>query len=396
MIEFLLSGPKGDNPLGLLTALGVVLTLNDAGHVARLGWDGVTPGLVASFDGIKDPETSGQQRSLLIDVLYQQLQRKPGSGAARTEDAKKEMEAAKTAVKKKRGEIKKRRLDRNAAKEARDSELKPLQEDLQKREATFKRALTDSAADPSVALGKNLTELNVKLIDHTRAAYQRAKVMDRRWADLVAAYGVADPANLEKRMAGSPWALVSGSGHQDFLSSVQELMVRCRKQHFEQALFGAWNPQDEKYSLRLDVVDDRRYALMDRNPTAGDNKPRTLWGANRLAFEALRFFPAMPVRGGMAVRTWRPEKSSDWQENCRVRWPLWRQPIGVATIHSLLGLRDLWLEEPADRERLRALGVHAVMESRRIAVGQGANRKYNLTPATPVWIASSQEKGAAA
>jgi hypothetical protein len=34
------------------------------------------------------------------------------------------------------------------------------------------------------------------------------------------------------------------------------------------------------------------------------------------------------------------------------------------------------------------------MESRRIAVG-GANKKYNLTPATPVWISSFHEKGVA-
>ena len=145
-------------------------------------------------------------------------------------------------------------------------------------------------------------------------------------------------------MLASPWVLVNGSGHQDFLSSVEELMVACTPEHFRQALFGPWNPQDEKYSLRLDAVDDRRYALMDRDPTSSNNKPRTLWGANRLAFEALRFFPAMPVRGGMGVRAWK-SSNGNWQENCRVRWPLWRQPVGVASIQSLLGLRDLWLED---------------------------------------------------
>jgi hypothetical protein len=122
----------------------------------------------------------------------------------------------------------------------------------------------------------------------------------RRWADLAAAYGIADPAQPTERMLASPWALISGSGHQDFLSSVQELMHRCSVDHLTRALFGPWEPTDDKYSLRLDAGDDRRYALMERDPSG--NKPFTLWGANRLTFEALRFFPCLPARDGMAVR----------------------------------------------------------------------------------------------
>jgi len=126
---------------------------------------------------------------------------------------------------------------------------------------------------------------------------------------------------------------------------------------------------------------------MDRNPTATGNEPRTLWGANRLAFEAVRFFPAMPIRGGMGVRAWRAFHGK-WHEDCRVRWPLWRQPISAASIQSLLELRDLWLDDAATREGLNGLGPHAIMESRRIAVA----KKHSLTPATPVWISSFRER----
>lgn len=31
------------------------------------------------------------------------------------------------------------------------------------------------------------------------------------------------------------------------------------------------------------------------------------------------------------------------------------------------------------------------MESRRIAVGQGTNRKFNLTPPTPVWFSNQED-----
>jgi hypothetical protein len=176
---------------------------------------------------------------------------------------------------------------------------------------------------------------------------------------------------------------------QNFLSSVEKLMIHCSPKHLHQALFEAWNPQDEKYSLRLDSADDRRYALMDRNPTAEGNEPLTLWGANRLTFEALRFFPAMPLRGGMGVRGWRAANAT-WRETCQVRWPLWQQPITAAAITSLLGLDDLWLGDPTARERLIALGVHVVMESRRIEVA----KKRSPTPATPVWISNSRQKAA--
>ena len=387
MVEYRLDGPRGDNPLGFLTALGALVTLEDAGHGAALGWRGVTPRLLVKFNSVLSdlPEAEEGRRRVLAEILHKLLRRERGESAEKVEQAKKEMERAKTAVKKKHEEIRKRKLDRVALKKARELELEPLEQVLKEKTEAFKEHLAGSAADPSVTLGKNLTEANARLIAHAAAACERCSTADRRWADLAAAYGVADPAVPGEWMTASPWALVSGSGHQDFLSSAEQLMFDCAPAHLSRALFGPWEPQDEKYSLRLDTADDRRYALMDRDPTASGNKPLTLWGANRLAFEALRFFPAMPARGGMAVRGWRAI-GGDWQEGCRVRWPLWGEPVGVAVVQSLLGLPDLWLEETRAAARLRGRGVHAVMESRRIAIGQGANRKYNLTPAAAVWV----------
>lgn len=386
MFEFRLTGPEGNNPLGFLTALGALVTLEDKGKRVWLGWDGVIPRLFVDVDWVPSPPGDEEKRrEVLVEFLHGALLRKRGESATKTEQAKREMEGAKTAVRRKRDEIKKRKLGRTAAQEARREELEPLQEDLRTKTTVFLESLAESAVDPTVALGKNLTELNTKLIDHFNLACERASMKNRRWVDIAAAYGIADPSRPDERMMASPWALVSGSGHQDFLSSIEELMVRCTVQQVRQSLFGPWDPQDKMYSLRLEPSEDRRYALMDQDPTAHGNKPLTLWGANRLAFEALRFFPAMPVAGGMGVRGWRA-RNGDWQNGCRVRWPLWSQPICAAAIRSLLALRDLWLEEPVARDRLCGLGIHAVMESRRIAVGQGANRKYNLTPATPVWV----------
>ncbi len=375
MLEYDLTGPRGDSPLGLLTCLGALATLEDAGQSARLGWAGVRPRLQVSPE-VQTPEA-------LIGILHRTLRRERGSGAGRLEAARKEMEKARTALKKKREELKKRRPDR----ETRRRELESAQRKEAVATGAFKEELARGAADPAVALGKNLTALNADFIEYLAAACEGTSGTGRRWADLAAAYGVADPALPGERMLANPWALVSGSGHQDFLSSVEELMLQCTSEHVSQALFGPWEPGDEKYSLRLDAADDRRYALMDQDPTAGGNKPLTMWGANRLAFEGLRFFPAMPAAGGMEVLAWRA-CDGNWRQGCRVRWPLWSRPAGSGPVRSLLALRDLWLDERAARDRLRGMGVHAVMESRRIAVGEGANVKYNLTPAAPVWVSA--------
>lgn len=324
MLEFELTGPRGDNPLGFLAALGALVTLEDAGWRPHLAWKGLTPRLWVEPHPALDPNAirDNDRRNLLLAVLEAKLRREPTEGG--------------------------------------------------------------SAADPSVSLGKDLSVSGADFLAHTDSAVEHASASDRRWADLVAAYGVADPSARQARMAATPWALVSGSGHQYFLGSVAQLMTKCDVTHLERALFGPWIAQDAKYSLRLDIAEDRRHALMDRDPTATDNKPRTLWGANRLAFEALQLFPAMPARGGMAVRAWRAP-GGDWRGGCAVRWPLWTPPAGAAVVGSLLGLPALWHDGLEARAWLQGLGVYAVYESRRIAVGEGGNVKFNLTPPVAIW-----------
>lgn len=386
MAEFILTGPRGDNPLGFLVTLGALATLKDAGYSVRLAWQQTSPKLLVSQSATTTVPAIAS-REELVQALHRTLRRSPGEAAVKkVEQAKKEMEQAKTELKRKEKEIKSRKLDSAAARLAHQCELEPLRREVEERTHRFKELLARDAADPSVTLGKNLKEPNGELLHHVRTACDQATLWNRRWVDLAASYGIADPSHPDDRMLASPWALVSGSGHQDFLSTVQALMVECTAEHLECALFGPWNPKDEKYSLRLDPRDDRRYALMEGDPTASERKPRTLWGANRLAFEALRFFPCVPVASGMSVLAWQAG-SSAWQDGCRVRWPLWDAPISADVVRSLLGLRDIWLDsDPAARLRLRGLGIRAVLESRRIAVGDGANKKYNVTPAAPVWI----------
>jgi hypothetical protein len=54
-------------------------------------------------------------------------------------------------------------------------------------------------------------------------------------------------------------------------------------------------------------------------------------------------------------------------------------------ISTILAGRDIWRDDPESRRRLRARGVFAVFQTRRIAVGRAPNQKLNFTPVVPVW-----------
>jgi len=389
MSEFLLTGPRGDNPLGFLTALGALAVLHDAGCKAALGWDGFRPRLevelpVGAAEGAINEET---EREALVHLLLQNLRRQTDTHKALTDASRKAMERAKTDVKQRKTDIKKRGLARDAAREARSVELEPLEAITRDAEAVFKESLCKTATDPLVTLGKNLTETNTHFIEFVHRVTNQSAQEFRRYLDIACAYGVADPGQPNDRMLATPWALIKGTSRQDFLVTVQELMLLCTAGHFDQALFGPWVGRDEKYSLRLDPFEDRRYAFLDRNPSGDGNQPLTLWGANRLAFEALRFFPAFPVHSGLGVMAW-ASAMADNADGQRVRWPLWPAPVCRPVVQTLLGLSDVWSDQADAINQMRARGITTVIESHRISVGDGAGEKYNMTTGTPVWVTS--------
>src|SRR5206468_11895818 len=94
-----------------------------------------------------------------------------------------------------------------------------------------------------------------------------------------------------------------------------------------EALFEPWGYRDEKLTMRWDPLDDRRYALMDRDPTASDNKSTTVWMANLLAYRALAFFPCAPGGRGLDAAGWNGDA-----ELHQFTWPLWERPLSRDTI----------------------------------------------------------------
>jgi len=370
----------GANPLGFLVAVGVVRLLSEkkgerAAPDVRLSWsESRRPAVLAQ--GVED---GAALVGLIADLASRPA---PDVTAVEAEKgARSIFEEARRNERKKRDEIRKRHLPRDKRKEAMEAEHAPLATVAAGLRSEWRTARAKAAPDVTVSMGLDLNVNSEEFVEHCRDALDAATFLARRWVDFCACFGTE---NASERMAATPFALISGSGHQHFLKTAGDLMVACTTDHFRSALLDTWAAKDDGSSFRWDPDDDRRYALLADDPTASGNKPKTIWGANRLAFEALRLFPCMRARTGPATVGWRHDV---W------RWPLWTCNLSPAVISTILAGRDIWRDDPESRRRLRARGVFAVFQTRRITVGRAPNQKLNFTPSVPVWSSGASAGG---
>lgn len=166
---------------------------------------------------------------------------------------------------------------------------------------------------------------------------------------------------------------MQGAGHQHFLKSMRELTLSTNEEHLKEALFETWQYNDTGYSMRWDPGDDRRYALRWNNPS--NDPARNVRGANRLAIEGLPLYPTMPTTQSLETTGFKRHKNSKvfWT------WPLWEPPITFDVCRSLLAHPELQQENPA-MDKLKSVGVFAVLRSQRITLG----KFRNFTPALPI------------
>jgi len=183
----------------------------------------------------------------------------------------------------------------------------------------------------------------------------------------------------------SPLKTLNGAGHQDFLPTLWNLTDNVTADHLRRALFETWHYEDERYVFRWYPADYRPQAYRARDPASDRVHPiRTEWGANRLAFDALVFFPVLPGGQTVAFRSINESRRyEDGRQDFVMRWPLWRYPLGRKEIAGLLRLPDLWLN---GNDRLQRLGVFAIVECARFMVGKG---QVGFTPGNVVWTDGS-------
>ncbi len=224
-------------------------------------------------------------------------------------------------------------------------------------------------------LGKNLTVGRALYQEVVEAVERQAVKGSREGCDFAAALG-SDVFEDKERIEYTDFCFITGSGHQHFLGTASGLAQSVRIEHLRETLFEEWRHGDKGYSFRWDPDDAREYALRWGNPST--EGAMTVWGANRLAFEALPLFPTVPTGGEQRTVGFRKEMRLH-----EFTWPIWTQPASVDVVRSLLGMADLQEETP-DRVSLQARGIAEIFRAQRVRIGMGANFKVSFRPARAV------------
>ncbi len=218
---------------------------------------------------------------------------------------------------------------------------------------------------------RNLTEGKL----HSASSDDKA---DRTVLDFLAAFGsdaTYQPHSKDQSlMQDTALRTMSGAGHQHFIKFMRDIIAGTSSEHIYSTLFKTWTYEDEGrgLNLRWDPIDDRRYAMRWKNPSA--DPATTMRGANRLAIEALSLFATAPVGNDLRTTGFRtlPRRGTYWS------WPIWELPIDLPSVQSLLQHPALTQEKPL--ESLSPIGVSTVFRSQRITVG----KFRNFTPAKSV------------
>jgi hypothetical protein len=227
-------------------------------------------------------------------------------------------------------------------------------------------------------LGKNITAPSETFAKFIQQAYGTAERKDRRTADFAAAFGCEVCEDRKrKRIKHTDLCFITGSGHQDFLGTMSTLAEEVTSEDLRDALFGEWRKEKSpSMSMRWDPLDAAEYALQWDNPSG--QGAWTVRGANRLAVEALPYFPTMPVKGGLQTTGFRRRSGED-----EFTWPVWTQPVTFDTVRSLVSLAELQEDVPP-RGVLGAMGIEDVYRAERVQIGQGKNCKVNFRTARAV------------
>lgn len=374
--SFDLAGVDGTNPLGFLTALGALVALHrTTDRRACLRWRRLHT-WVPALEGVEaDTESDLAQRvaaALRGEPVSPEAERRRGP-------AQKGMEAAKKTVQRKKDDIRARKLGRAERAEAVERELRPLEAQYREKRGRWLEALRAAVPRPELALGKRVDCTPDEYREHALGFLSAATHLARDPVDLLAAFGSdACSAPRSGAIEATPFCFITGAGHQFFLDTARQLIGRVSPERVRQVLFEPWQYGDPELSMRWDPVEDRRYALLDRDPTASDNKPRTVWMANLLAYRALALFPAAPGRRGLAVTGWNLDDDPP-----TFTWPLWEFAADPDMVRSLLQLPGLTAAIPEVSE-LRARGIAAVYRAQRIQVGSRSKGKINFSQARAI------------
>jgi len=373
----LLPGLDGTNPLGFLAALGVLqlLTTGQKSHEVTMSW--------SSKEGVWNPVLygAGQDQKSISRSLAKQLKcpfTPDAIAGSKRQETQEAFDKKKSERKKAVDALKRQGLRGNERKAAEEKTLGPIDKELSELRSKWLAALRRCVPSLELSLGKHLNATCSELREHMSLALDEASQLERNILDLYSAFG-SDVCSQDEsdQMLATNFCFITGSGHQYFLDTVRQLIENVTADRIEEAVFTQIEPQDEKYSMRWNPQEDRRYAVMWSDPTASGNKAKTNWATNLLAYCGLQLLPSVPRSKGLFTTGWSEDEYLAWN------WPIWTGPISSWVIRSLLS-HPLMTDESGNRKASSSLGVAAVYQSIRIEVGNPPLHKVNFTPSQRV------------
>lgn len=366
-----LEGIDGSNPAGFLAALGALGTLHrdKVNSQARLAWQETA--------GVWNPVVHCECENVTeLSLRLAEMLRCPFSpdntDEVQREQRQKAFDNKRTELKNVQAELKKKKLRGKEHDAEYAISVAPVEVEVAALRSSWLVALKACVSSPELALGKHLNAEQQELRHALQDAAEDATVDVRQTADMLTAFG-SDACLMPKsdRMEANPFCFVTGSGHQYFLDTVRQLTGQVTSARIYQALSQNSSPADEKFSMRWDPNEDRRYALMWKDPTASDNKTLTNWPINLLAYHALQLLPSTPTAQGL--------KSAGWSsgEHDSFTWPIWTASLGIDCVRTIM------LQSSRRLARHRR-DIAAIFQSTRLQVGNPPLHKINFTPSTRI------------
>lgn len=203
-----------------------------------------------------------------------------------------------------------------------------------------------------------------------------ASRMYRQKADSLSSFGVDCFADKDGAFERTHLCMVRAgdSAGQGMTAYANRIIETILVGQLQQAIETSWLYQDDQCALRWDPGEDKPYAVQWRNPSKVGALSEK--GANCLALFGMACFPVIPVKGQAETTGFGLKEA----KQTSLTWPIWKHPISLGVVHSLLTLSELQREQP-DRMELNSLGVAATYRCNRVMT---STYYANFTPSQRV------------
>ena len=216
-----------------------------------------------------------------------------------------------------------------------------------------------------------------KFVQILKKFQDSSSIEERRNVDLLAGTGTELYPNKDDDFQDTEFRLVrsgDSAGH-GFPYYARQNIKEITLEQVHSTLFEPWQYSDDKYSLRLDPIEDQRYGQIWNNPSKKKKKMlSTMRTANVLAVEALRLFPTVLV-GNRAHTT----GFHKYSKKRYFVWPIWTPMITLDVIRSLLSSSVIYSSK--QNEQLMMMGIEQVYRSMRV---QQSKNYANFVGAEPL------------